>query len=140
MMQFFEMFIRLVHAGQILYDAEHQKYLVPTGKLGNKGKDVILGRSPREAVIALLSTIPVHGIIRDYCSSIPPLTRPKIVEYRDAFAAQTQVDLWHDEKLDAELASTLDLLDDLLRYHDESEAEDRRKAKRAHFGGSMQET
>ena len=132
---FFEMFIQLVHSGDIVYDNEKQVYLIPEGRLGNsKGPAVILGRAPREAVIALLSAIPAHQTITSRCRELSRLTEKEIMQYKDMFSSQAQIDIWHDEKLDPELASTINLLDDLLSYYKGKEQEVQRKATKARIG------
>lgn len=137
MVDFFEMFLQLIVSGDLVYDEELSQYQVPSGKLTNKNGPINLGHTPREAIVALLSTVPAHEILKKRCADLKKLTKEEIQKYQKPFTTQNQVDIWHQEKQDAELQFTIDLFKGLLRVYDEKEKEEELKSARARIGQSI---
>jgi hypothetical protein len=124
--RFFAYWYAFFRAGHIVRE-EGRGFLVPSGKLGNSGPDIILGRTAREAILAMMRAHTAHSVLEEAFNQADPIDQEVLAEQRDRCLSLMGGDAWGREEPDPEIRELADLLAEHLAFREAEEAEEKRR-------------
>lgn len=130
--RFFAYWMMLHKAGDIVRD-DVRGFIVPAGKLGNGGSDIILGRSVREAIQAMMKSHSAHDTLDEAYRGMRSMTIVELEEQLEIWLAETGGDVWGNGEPDPELGELADLLQEYIVFLRAQEKEQDRREKRRHM-------
>ena len=134
--RFFAYWYALYTADHIIRD-EDRGFMVPSGKLGNGGQDIILGQTVREAIQAMMKAHSAHETLERAFQEANPLEQKKLQAQRDEYLSQLGGDVWGNEEQDPDIKELADLLQEYLEFEklQQLERERRENRRRAYDDG-----
>ncbi|MBU8922643.1 MAG: tubulin-like doman-containing protein [Bacteroidales bacterium] len=126
--KFFSYWYTLYKEGHIIRD-DDRGFVVPSGKLGNIGEDILLGQSAREAIQAMMKAHSAHELMEKTFGSSSALDLDEIEKQREFCLSLLSGDVWGNEEDDTEIKELADLLQEYMECEKKKILETKRKEK-----------